>query len=570
MRPSLPQHDPNPQKRAEALASRAARYEFTRDGYDTLYVREVPSDERYDAPYAVDAVAVAAKLLSNRAAQRHEAWPSITSELGALATTAPHRAVAEALARLWTTKEYLPRQRPSTVDGYDHLLATTPRPLASGSVDDDDFFAWRQLAGMAPITVRGIDAVPENLPLDAATYARAVGGVDRLGAALAERRLFVVDYARLDGMATSVSDGLAKYLYAPVAVFATLPDGRFRPVAIQVGQRPEDGVPLWTPRDGVAWRMAKTAVNNAEMIFNGLVAHFGACHLVAEALICVSHRTLAPAHPLLHLLAPHFRYTMATNETARTTIVNPGGKQEYLMGGTLDANFAVVNRALRDTRYDAFGARADLAARCVDDPATLPVYPFRDDGVPIADALHRWADGYLRAYYADDDAVRADTELRAWAAALATDARFGAMPALDTVAALARFVGDLLWRVTGFHAVMNYAGYDIAGLASVTPSSLFGPAPRPGATDDDWRAMLPPLTVANGMLEQMYSLFAIRRNRLGDYPLGHFTDPALDAPRARLRSDLEAIEAETTARNALRRWSFPYLLPSLVTNSIHV
>ena len=32
--------------------------------------------------------------------------------------------------------------------------------------------------------------------------------------------------------------------------------------------------------------------------------------------------------------------------------------------------------------------------------------PFRDDGVPLADALHRWVDGYLRLYYPDDAAVR--------------------------------------------------------------------------------------------------------------------------------------------------------------------
>lgn len=570
MRLYLPQEDPDPKRRAEDLAARAALYAFSRDHYDTLFVREVPSDEGYDAPYALDAVGVALKLFANRAAQRHEAWPSLASELTGLAAAAPHRAVAAVLDRLWTTKDYLPKQRPLSVDGYDDLLAKVPRPRAFGLAGDDDFFAWRQVAGMAPITLRGIREVPENVPLDAAAYARAVGEVDRLDAALAEGRVFISDYALLDGMTAGVSEGMQKYVYAPIAVFATLPDKSFRPVAIQVGQRPEPGVPLWTPQDGVAWRMAKTVVNNAEMLFNGLVAHFGNCHLVAEALICVSHRTLAPTHPLLHLLTPHFRYTMATNETARTTIVNPGGKQEFLMGGTLDANFAVVHRAFAAARYDAIGARADLAARRVDDPATLPAYPFRDDGVPIADALQRWAEAYLRVYYADDGAVRADAELRAWAAALAQDARFGGMPPLDTVAALARFVGDLLWRITGYHAVMNYAGYDHAGWVTGMPSALFGPAPRAGATEADWRAMLPPLTVANGMIEQMFSLYDIRRNTLGDYPRGHFDDDRVAAPLARLRGELAAIEEATAARNASRRWDFSYLLPSMVSNSIHV
>lgn len=568
MIPTLPQQDPSPERRAERLAQQAARYAFNRDHYGALFADEVAKGDSYDLPYSVSAVAVALDILKNRVKQGRDEWPALDSELRALDQGAPARAIGLAVKRLWDTKDYVPIQRPLRIDGYTDIIAALPTPLSVGHDDDDAFFAWRQLAGMAPVTIRRLSAVPDHLALDEAAFARAAQDPGTLAAALAEGRLFVVDYAPLSALKPGTAEGLQKFVYAPIAAFVTAPGGTLRPVAIQLGQSPD--APLRTPGDGLAWRMAKVAVNNAEMLFNGLVTHFGLSHLVAEALVCVTHRSLAPEHPLLRLLAPHFAYTTASNQTARTSIVNPGGKQEYLMGGTLASNFEVTLGAIRAERYDRLGARVDLADRGVDDPTTLPVYPFRDDGVGLADALQRWVAGYVAVYYAEDGAVTADAELRAWAEALTRDAGFQGVPTLDTVAALSRFVGDLLWRITGYHAVMNYAGHDYASWATETPSALFGPASVAAASEADVRAMLPPLRVANGMLEQMYSLRGIQQNRVGDYPVGHLLDPRLHAARAVLRADLERLETEVVARDALRPWSFGYLRPSRVPNSIHV
>lgn len=568
MRPTLPQHDPHPARRAEKLAEQATRYAFNREHYGALFVNEVAKGDGYDLPYSLRAVGVALEILKNRVKQSRDDWPALSSELHALAGEAPARAVALALERLWRTKDYLPVQRPLRLEGYTDLIATLPTPLSVGREDDDAFFAWRQLAGMAPVVLRRLKSVPDHFALDEAVFARAAQDPGTLAAALAEGRLFVVDYAPLAALKPGSAEGLEKFVYAPIAAFVTAPGGALRPVAIQLGQRPD--APLRTPGEGLAWRMAKVAVNNAEMLFNGLVAHFGRSHLVAEALVCVTHRALAPAHPLLRLLAPHFAYTTAANETARTSIVNPGGKQEYLMGGTLESNFEVTLAAIRAERYDRLGARADLADRGVDDPATLPVYPYRDDGVGLADALQRWVARYLEAYYAGDAEVAADAELRAWSEALSRDAGFQSVPEVSTLAALSRFVGDLLWRVTGYHAVMNYAGHDYASWATETPSALFGPASVRAPSEADLRALLPPLRVANGMLEQMYSLRAIQQNRVGEYPAGALMDPRLREALDALRADLHRLEADAVARDVQRPWSFPYLQPSRVPNSVHV
>ena len=102
------------------------------------------------------------------------------------------------------------------------------------------------------------------------------------------------------------------------------------------------------------------------------------------------------------------------------------------------------------------------------------------------------------------------------------------------------------------------------------PSAIFGPGPTAGATEEQWREMLPPLSVANQMLELMLALGAIYLNRLGDYPGGHFEDPRVLPGLTRFQAALEEIAKETSARDAKRPWSFPFLHPARVSASIHV
>jgi arachidonate 15-lipoxygenase len=537
------------------------------------FANRVPLREQFDARYLAAMARNAADIVKNRASQPTSTWPTEDHGLAALAAKAPHEAVLEIARHLVAATGHLPEDRPTDLEGYADLIATLPKPLSltRGGYDDDLFFAWQQVAGATPINLRGVTALPENLAVDAATFARAIGDADSLGKALGEGRVFVSDYAMFDRMPTGKTGGKARYLWAPIALFVRGADRMLHPVAIQVGQRPGAESPVMTPKDGVAWRMAKTTVTTADMNLNGVVAHFGLCHAVTEAFICVSHRRLAPSHPLLHLLVPHFEYTLAVNERARTSVVNVGGVQDTLLSGTREADFEVTNRAVAAEQWSRAGARAELAARGVDDPARLPFYPFRDDGVPLADALHRWVEGYLRIYYASDDAVVNDAEVRAWADELGRAGGFQGMPQIDGVAALARFTSDVLFRITGLHAVINYAGWDFAAWAPSMPSMGFGPGPSGGEADEAaWRAMLPALSVANGLLEMLYFLGQTRLNRLGEYPPGHFGDPRVAPALKRLQGELAAIGRDQKARDAGRPWPFPYLSPDVLTASILV
>jgi arachidonate 15-lipoxygenase len=84
-------------------------------------------------------------------------------------------------------------------------------------------------------------------------------------------------------------------------------------------------------------------------------------------------------------------------------------------------------------------------------------------------------------------------------------------------------------------------------------------------------AFFPPLDLAQKQAQVLYLLSSIHHTLLGQYPAGHFGDPAVDGGLVKdFQRDLAAIEAQITAANATRRWPYPHLLPSMIPQSINI
>ncbi len=121
----------------------------------------------------------------------------------------------------------------------------TPRDL-------DRAFAWQRVAGVNPMNLARCARVPANLAVDEALYQRVMPG-DSLARATAEGRLYIADYAAFDGLEAGSTDGIQKYISAPIALFAVdLSTGELLPVAIQCGQAPSKANPVVCP--GERWR----------------------------------------------------------------------------------------------------------------------------------------------------------------------------------------------------------------------------------------------------------------------------------------------------------------------------
>ena len=131
---------------------------------------------------------------------------------------------------------------------------------------------------------------------------------------MAEARLYLADYQLLDGAECGTYPHGQKYIYAPLALFVVEKSSRqLLPVAIQCKQKPASDNPIFTPRDGWNWTIAKTIVETADGNVHEAVTHLARTHLFMEPFVVSMHRQIGPNHPLARLLSPHFEATFTTS-----------------------------------------------------------------------------------------------------------------------------------------------------------------------------------------------------------------------------------------------------------------
>ena len=315
----------------------------------------------------------------------------------------------------------LGRQTPRSIEAYRALFATLPVPGISYVFQDDSEFARLRVQGPNPMLIAAVTgALPAKFPLSEAQYQAVVNG-DKLAAALADGRLFLLDYQPLDVLDPGTYEGAAKYAWQPLALFAVPPGGAsLVPVAIQCGQDPTDW-PIFTPSPAAdrqwGWEMAKFVVQVADGNYHELFAHLARTHLVIEAFAVATHRHLAEVHPVWALLVPHFEGTLFINDQAATSLIAADGPIDHIFAGTIASSQQAAVDARLAFDFDAKMLPADLAARGVGVDSALADFPYRDDALLVWNTIHEWARQYVDLYYAHDADIVADTELSAWAAA---------------------------------------------------------------------------------------------------------------------------------------------------------
>ena len=438
--------------------------------------------------------------------------------------------------------------------------------------EDDQFFAWIALGGSNPNLIERLHATGlKKLDVDDAAYQKVVGGNDTIKKALTQGRLFVADYGILAGRSAGEVDGYSKVVAAPTALYAAVGEQWFI-VGIQTGQDPKTSR-FVQPGDGVSWKMAKVALLAADSQLTGLVAHFGLCHCVMEAVVLSTRRNLAEAHPLYLLLDAHTENTLIVNEITRSSLTPPDGSIDRMMAQELQGSLDMTAQAVRDFRIMDSAPPQDFERRGVDDLQALPSYPYRDDQLLLWDAIESWVNDYIGIYYENDTDVVLDEELQAFVVELGHENLGGlaGIGKVETVERLSALISRIVYRGTAFHAAINYALYDF-GFAPLQPQAHFHEGPSEDGSRDtelEFRKMLPPLDIAYEVVEAFYPL-SVRINTLGDYGRWYFKDDRVDAPLDAFQACLKEIETEIQQRNQDRVFEYPYGLPSQVSNSIHV
>ncbi len=562
----LPAHEPAPPARAAALEKGRKDYRFRYDYHDIVAAQSVPLRDKSDPEWWASVLGKMAELEVNKVASKSpvENIESLAKSVwDKLSSLAP-----ESVARDSHKRSRSEPQDSDGLDSYARMYATIAAPEIVKVWERDDIFSWQAVAGCNPYMIRRMTQAKTNFPMTEDIWERATGSRG-YEAAMKAGKLYVADYAMLDGLPVGEIDGRTKFNFAPIALYWW--DGKaLTAVAIQTSQTPGT---IFTPKDGMSWRMARTTVMTAEGNVQGIISHFALCHQVMEAVILSAKRQLAPNHPLRVLLEPHFENTLITNDIAMSNLIGPDGYMERLQSPTLEASLALATQQINAFDLSTSSPHEDYKRRGVDDFELLGDYPARDDGAEVWSALEPFVQGYIELYYTSAADVAGDPELQGWVREMgASDGgRLNGLSQPSTVDDVVSLLSRILFRCTAYHASINYSSFPLFSYAPNVQTAGFGPGPTggPGDTEAALEAMIPPYDLATQGLALFWEI-TVQLNRLGHYPAGHFSDdrvaPLLDAYGKRL----EAVEAVITQKNLSRPLEYTYQLPSRVSQSIHV
>ncbi|NER38059.1 MAG: lipoxygenase [Oscillatoria sp. SIO1A7] len=474
----------------------------------------------------------------------------------------------------------------SNLDKYNNLFVTIDLPAIADNFQEDETFAYMRVAGPNPLTIERMTEPNSKFPVTEEQYKSVMGDDDSLEVALGEGRVYIADYAILDGAIDGTFPEYQKYLYAPLAMFA-VPKGTdnnrmLKPVAIQCQQEPGPDNPILTPKSNPnSWMFAKTVVQIADGNFHEAVSHLARTHLFIEPFVIATHRQLSDTHPLSVLLRPHFEGTLFINNGAQKSLIAKEGGVNGLLAASIDSSRIFTVTGLKTYPFNEQMLRAQLERRGVLDTSKLPVYPYRDDALLLWDAIYEWVSGYLKIYYKSDLDVQGDTELQAWGADVigfkggrANGFGYEGTGSITTLSYLIEATTLIIFTASAQHAAVNFPQKDIMSYAPAMPLAGYAAASSvKEASEQDFLKLLPPLPQARGQLNLGCLLGSVYYTQLGKYKDDDFEKEDVKQLLNQFKAKLDEIQDKINQRNqeaSYLPYAYEYLLPTNIPQSINV
>jgi len=467
------------------------------------------------------------------------------------------------------------------------ILRHVELPKVAERWQDDHEFARQAVQGVNPLHITSITTLPEGMPLTDHDVRGLLSPGTSLAGALAARRVFLLDFEVLEGipMFRKVDEhGVEERRWAPASrCLLYLEDSqRLRPLAIQLGRDPAKE-PVFTPNDSEAdWLAAKIYLRCSEGNTHQMIAHALRTHFVVEPFVMATMRNLPDPHPVYKLMRRHFRYTLAINDGARKGLLDEGGVFDDLIatGGPDKGHIKLGQKGYQRWKLADNKPRLDFERRGVLDPAILPDYPYRDDALPLWDALEEYVGGVLAPFYKSDADLVNDTELQAWWADLLEHGiPADKMPCarLERVADLADILTTVLYTGSVHHAAVNYLQYEHYAFVPNAPLCMRQPPPAKKGVlrREDIADMIPTRsqTLWQVAIGRALASFGEDEEFLlneGGWRETYFQEPGFQAIRERLYERLRAQLDLVNARNAKRDVPYTVLQPDRIPCGITV
>uniref|UniRef100_A0A6N2MN37 Lipoxygenase n=1 Tax=Salix viminalis TaxID=40686 RepID=A0A6N2MN37_SALVM len=389
----------------------------------------------------------------------------------------------------------------------------------------DEEFARQTLAGVNPSSIQLVTEWPLRSKLDPEIYGAPESAITdemieeeikpftTVEEAVKQKKLFILDYHDLLlPFVRQVRELGSATLYGSRTLFFLTPQGRLRPLAIELTRPKMDGNPqwkkvfrpTWKSTDVWLWRLAKANVLAHDSCYHQLITHWLRTHCATEPYVIAANRQLSAMHPIYRLLHPHFRYTMEINAEARKSLINAGGTIESTFSPgkySMELSSVVYDK---QWRFDHQGLPMDLISRgmAIEDPTSphglklaVEDYPYANDGLELWAIIKKWVSDYANHYYPEASLIESDSELLAWWEEVRTVGHGDKKdepwwPELRTPQDLIEIITTIVWVASGHHAAVNFGQYAYAGYFPNRPPITRRKMPNEDPKDEDWKLFL--------------------------------------------------------------------------------
>jgi arachidonate 5-lipoxygenase len=437
---------------------------------------------------------------------------------------------------------------------------------------DDVEFCQQLLQGVNPLSievVKSIDQIPPAL--------RELKGQDRTVTELiSENRLFVLDYKELRDL-TLHED---MYFYAPVMVVykeKTTEGDRLNVLGIQLDPTSKT---IFHPgmEHKNRYQLAKWFVASADHQVHEFIYHLGLSHLFIEPIIVAVHNALPTDHPIRVLLEPHFKETIGINFLARQTLVADkyAFTDRTFAIGTKQA-LKIVSNAWEKYDFVKTSFPEQLKKRGFDCKKSdgLDNYHYRDDGFLLWNAIGEYIQDVVRHFYTEDEAVKKDTILQAWATEMVENAKVTGFPkTLETQKSLTEVLQIIIWNASALHSVVNYPQWSYLSHVQNRPNALYAPMPEEDGndiTEEYLKKALPSRLPTQFQLAFSWLLSMPSSDTLATLSA---TKSIYPGSEERLKRSLDEVTKAINQRNQKLRSQgkapYIFLLPSNVATSVNI